>query len=298
LIIHTHLNPSPNEMDRNMNNTSVLISGATSGMGWETTRLLAASGFYVFAGYRNEAGRQQLKELADQTGTRIEPVLLDVQKEETVNAAVATVVETTGEVGVLINNAGYGLVASVEDGTDEELIRQFDVNVFGVLRLARASIPFMRKARKGVIVNVGSFLGDMGLPLLTHYNASKYAVEGITDSLRLELRDFGIRVHTVAPGLFRTDFVSRGLSANPRTTAAASPYAALAGRLLPTVAGRINKGPDPVSVAEAILSVIVDPASPARVPVGEEALLGETWKRTLDPAKFEQQVQDFFSLNV
>lgn len=274
----------------------VLVSGATSGMGLETTLCLARQGYRVFAGYRSDAGRRTLEDHAHELADRIIPVPLDVQDSISVDRAVASALRTAGRLDVLVNNAGYGLVASVEDGTDEEFIRQFDVNVFGVLRLCRAAIPAMRRSGGGVIVNVGSFLGHMGLPLLTHYNASKYAVEGITDSLRIELRDFGIRVHTVAPGLFRTDFVRRGLAANSSTTAADSAYAPLADQLLPAVALRINEGPDPAGVAEAILQVIANPASPARVPVGEEAVLGETWKRSLDPAAFERQVQAFFGL--
>jgi NAD(P)-dependent dehydrogenase (short-subunit alcohol dehydrogenase family) len=265
-------------------------------MGLETTLRLARQGYRVFAGYRSDAGRRTLEDHAHELADRIIPVPLDVQDSISVDRAVASALRTAGRLDVLVNNAGYGLVASVEDGTDEEFIRQFDVNVFGVLRLCRAAIPAMRTAGGGVIINVGSFLGHMGLPLLTHYNASKYAVEGITDSLRIELRDFGIRVHTVAPGLFRTDFVRRGLAANSSTTAAGSAYAPLADQLLPAVALRINEGPDPAGVAEAILQVIANPASPARVPVGEEAVLGETWKRSLDPAAFERQVQAFFGL--
>lgn len=274
----------------------VLVSGATSGMGLETTLCLARQGYRVFAGYRSDAGRRTLEDHAHELADRIIPVPLDVQERTSVDRAVASALRTAGRLDVLVNNAGYGLVASVEDGTDEEFIRQFDVNVFGVLRLCRAAIPAMRRSGGGVIVNVGSFLGHMGLPLLTHYNASKYAVEGITDSLRIELRDFGIRVHTVAPGLFRTDFVRRGLAANSSTTAAGSAYAPLADQLLPAVAQRINEGPDPAGVAEAILRVITNPASPARVPVGEEAVLGETWKRSLDPAAFERRVHAFFGL--
>lgn len=277
--------------------TSILISGATSGMGLSTASLLAAQGYQVFAGYRSEAGRNTLEALKAQYGTAIQPLLLDVQQAQSVDLAVASVIEQAGKLDVLINNAGYGLVASVEDGSDEEFIRQFDVNVFGVLRLAREAIPFMRQQGHGTIINVGSFLGAMALPLLTHYNASKYAVEGITDSLRIELQGFGIRVHTVAPGLFRTDFVSRGLSANADTTKANSAYAHIANQLLPVISGRINQGPDPRAVAEAILKVIQDPLSPARIAVGEEAVLAEEWKRSLDPQRFEQKVQDFFGLS-
>lgn len=287
--------PIPNPKELQMQ-TTLLISGATSGMGLATTRRLASLGCQVFAGYRNTEGREVLDDLVRTLGDRVVPTRLDVQDAASTHAAVEAVIRQAGRLDVLVNNAGYGLIASVEDGTDEEFIRQFDVNVFGVLRLCRAAIPAMRQAGQGVIVNVGSFLGQLGLPLLTHYNASKYAVEGITDSLRFELAGFGIRVHTVAPGLFRTDFASRGLSANEATTAAGSPYAPLADRLLPVVARRINEGPSPRDVADAILQVITRPDSPARVPVGEEAVLGDAWKRELAPLAFENKIRSFFGL--
>lgn len=274
---------------------TVLISGANSGMGLATAVLLAQHGFDVYGGARSAAGRDAIAEAAA-GGLRITPLALDVQDRASVESAVASVLERAGRLDALVNNAGYGLVASVEDGTDEEFVRQFDVNVFGVLRMIRAALPAMRAARGGVIVNIGSFLGQIGLPLLTHYNASKYAVEGITDSLRLELAPFGIRVHTVAPGLFRTNFVNRGLAANPRTTASDSPYAPLAGHLLPAVAQAINEGPDPIAVAQAVLRVLQDEQAPARIPVGAEAVKADELKRTLAPADCEAAIRETFGL--
>lgn len=275
---------------------TVLITGATSGMGLITTKLLAGNGFHVFAGYRTLSPDDVLSQMAQSSRGTIEPIRLDVQDDDSIQSAVAAVVHRTGRLDALVNNAGYGLIASVEDGTDEEFIRQFDVNVFGVLRTCRAVLPVMRAAGRGVIVNIGSFLGELGLPLLTHYNASKYAVEGITDSLRMELADFGIRVHTVAPGLFRTDFIRRGLAANPKTTSATSPYADIAGKLLPVIGQRIHAGPEATAVAEAVLQVLTMADSPARLPVGEEAVAAQQWKRTLPPEAFEHQVRTYFGI--
>lgn len=276
--------------------STVLISGANSGMGSATALLLAENGYIVYAGARSSDGLAAIKSAAAERNLSIVPVPLDVQDDASVNAAVKTAVEQSGRLDALVNNAGYGLVASVEDGTDEEFIRQFDVNVFGVLRMIRAALPVMRAARRGTIVNIGSFLGQIGLPLLTHYNASKYAVEGITDSLRLELSPFGIRVHTVAPGLFRTSFVNKGLVANPRTTAPDSPYAPLAGHLLPAVAQAINEGPDPIAVAQAVVQVLQNPDAPARTPVGAEATGADELKRTLPPAECEAAIRAQYGL--
>jgi NAD(P)-dependent dehydrogenase (short-subunit alcohol dehydrogenase family) len=136
----------------------------------------------------------------------------------------------------------------------------------------------------------------MGLPLLAHYCASKYAVEGLTDSLRHEVGRFGIRVHSVLPGLFGTEFVSRGLVVNQATVSERSPYAELVGRMVPTVAEKINKGPDPIAVAEAVARVIADPEAPIRVPVGVEAETFVPLAKQVDDATFERKVKEALGL--
>ena len=213
---------------------SVLITGARSGMGLATALLLAESGYRVFAGVRGESA--ELDE-AKARGLDITPVMLDVQDSASIRAAVDQVVAQAGGIDVLVNNAGFGLLATVEDGTDEEIFKQFDVNVLGLIRMTREVLPHMRQAGDGVIINISSFLGRMGLPLLAHYNASKYAVEGITDSLRFEVGPFGIRVHSILAGLFGTNFVKKGLVANPATTSETSPYRDLVAHLVPISVG-------------------------------------------------------------
>ena len=181
-------------------NKTVLITGATSGMGKETALLLAKHGYSVYAGVRNTS--QELLDEAEKRGVKLNTVALDVQDTASIQKAVQHVIAKEGKIDVLVNNAGFGLLATLEEGTDEEIFQQFDVNVFGLIKMTREVLPHMRKAQSGVVINISSFLGKMGLPLLSHYNASKYAVEGITDSLRFEVAPFGIRVHSVLAGLF------------------------------------------------------------------------------------------------
>jgi NAD(P)-dependent dehydrogenase (short-subunit alcohol dehydrogenase family) len=273
-----------------------LITGATSGMGRSTALHLAGKGHRVFAGARRAVAGEALAREAEQQGLGLEPVTLDVTDTASVEAAVRSVLQRAGRVDHLVNNAGYGLVATVEQATDAEMTRQLDVNVLGVLRMCRAVLPVMRAQRAGVIVNISSFLGRMGLPLLAHYNASKHAVEGITDSLRHEVRAFGIRVHSVLPGLFGTDFAKRGLVVNAATTAPDSPYADLVGRFVPVVADRINHGPDPIAVAEAVARVLADPQAPIRTPVGIEAETFVPMAKELTDEAFEQKVRETFGL--
>ena len=273
---------------------SVLITGARSGMGRATALLLAESGYRVFAGVRG--GEAELMAEARAKGVEISTVRLDVQDTASIREAVARVVSEAGGIDVLVNNAGYGLLATVEDGTDEEIFQQFDVNVLGLIRMTREVLPHMRDAGGGVIINISSFLGRMGLPLLTHYNASKYAVEGITDSLRLEVGPFGIRVHSILAGLFGTNFVKKGLVANPTTTGEDSPYRDLVAHFVPIVAKAINEGPSPEPIARAVKDIIENEDSDIAVMVGVEADQFVPLRRGLSDKEFETRVIETFGL--
>ena len=275
-------------------NKTVLITGATSGMGKETALLLAEHGYNVYAGVRNAS--QELLDEAEKRGVKVNTVTLDVQDTASIQKAVEHVMAKKGKIDVLVNNAGFGLLATLEEGTDEEIFQQFDVNVFGLIKMTRAVLPHMRQAQSGVIINISSFLGKMGLPLLSHYNASKYAVEGITDSLRFEVAPFGIRVHSVLAGLFGTNFVKKGLVANSKTTSADSPYKELVAHFAPIVAQAINEGPDPLPIAQAVKSIIENEASDIAVEVGKEAELFVPMRKSMDDKAFEEKVKETFGL--
>jgi len=272
----------------------VLITGATSGMGKATALLLAKHGYTVYAGIRN--GSQELLEEAEKLGVTLNTVTLDVQSTASIQKAVQHVMANEGRIDALVNNAGFGLLATLEEGTDEEMFKQFDVNVFGLIKMTREVLPHMREAGSGVIVNISSFLGRMGLPLLSHYNASKYAVEGITDSLRFEVAPFGIRVHSVLAGLFGTNFVKKGLVANSRTTGDDSPYRELVSHFVPAVAKAINEGPDPRPIAEAVKSIIENEDSAIAVEVGKEAEQFVPMRKRMDDKSFEETVKQTFGL--
>ncbi len=266
----------------------VLITGASSGMGKITAETLSQNGYIVYAGTRDENFKANDASLKN--------IYLDVTKTDSINAAVDTIIKNEGKIDVLVNNAGYGLVATVEDATDEEMFKQFDVNVFGLLKVTRAVLPHMRKAKDGVIINISSFLGKMGLPLLAHYNASKYAVEGIVDSLRFETLPFNVRVHSIQAGLFGTNFVAKGLVVNEQTTAEDSPYKDLVSHFVPIVAKAINEGPSPKPIADAVKNIIEDPDADIFVPVGGEAEAFVPLRKELSDKDFEQKVKETFGL--
>lgn len=267
----------------------ILITGASSGMGELTASFLAQNGYTVYAGTRNIDCEESSVE-------NINNIYIDVTLTQSIKKAVETIIQKEGKIDVLVNNAGYGLLASLEEGTDEEIFKQFDVNVFGLIKTTREVLPFMREAKSGVIINVSSFLGKMGLPLLSHYNASKYAVEGIVDSLRFEVAPFNIRVHSIQSGLFGTNFVKKGLVANTQTTSEDSPYKELVAHFVPIVAKAINEGPNPQPIADAVKSIIEDKDSAIAIPVGAEATTFLPMRKELSDEEFEQTVKSTFGI--
>ena len=178
----------------------VLVTGASSGIGEETVKALLKAGCVVYAGARRVDRMQPLAA----AGARL--LALDVTDEASTAAAVETVVKEAGRIDVLVNNAGYGSYGALEDVPLEEARRQFDVNIFGLARLIQLVLPAMRAQRSGRIVNISSIGGKFGEPFGCWYHATKFAVEGLSDSLRMELHPFGIDVVVIQPGAIVTEW--------------------------------------------------------------------------------------------
>ena len=265
---------------------TVLITGTSSGMGRATAVYLAEQGYVVYAGTRTP------QKLFNIQSENIRPIFLDVTDAQSIEEALLYI----EKIDVLINNAGYGLVSTVEYVTEEEMLHQFNVNVFGVLRMCKRVIPKMRHQNDGIIINISSFLGKIGLPLLTFYNASKYAVEGITDSLRYELKDFNIRVHSIMPGFFDTNFAKDNLVTNVKTFEKDSIYASLVSTLAPKIVEQINSGNDTREVAQLILKIIEEKDSLARQTVGDKAKKFIPMKKELSDEEFERRVSAYYHL--
>ncbi|WP_108061239.1 SDR family oxidoreductase [Poseidonibacter lekithochrous] len=268
----------------------VLITGASSGMGEQTALLLAKKGFIVYAGTRNT------KNINTNNLQNLIPLKLDITNPSNIKEAINTIIKNHKKIDILINNAGYGLVSTVEDLDEKEMFDQYNINVFGLLRVCKETIPFMRVQNSGIIINISSFLGKIGLPLLTLYNSSKYAVEGITDSLRYELSDFNIRVHSIMPGFFNTDFAKKNLVTNFDTFDKNSPYANTVSKLAPVIVEQINQGNDPKEVAFIIKEIIENENFPARATIGEKAKKFLPMKKELSDEDFERRVREYYNL--
>lgn len=206
---------------------TVLITGGTDGFGRATAVLLAEQGYRVFAAGRSAERRAALEAYAQQGGLPIETVEMDVTDDASVDRALDEVHMRAGPIDVLINNAGIGIYAVVEEITLKDWRRQLETNFFGVIRVTQRVLPEMRARRRGRIVNMSSIAGKATLPLMGAYCASKHALEALSDALRLEVAGFGIHVVVIEPGYIPTSFqgISRELSGEYAARAAASPYA-------------------------------------------------------------------------
>jgi NAD(P)-dependent dehydrogenase (short-subunit alcohol dehydrogenase family) len=186
---------------------TVLISGSSSGIGLETARRFARAGWTVVAGMRNPTGRHTL--LHDERTVNI--VELDVTDNNSIKKAVEYTIENFGSIEVLVNNAGYGLTGVFEYFEEEKVKKQMDTNFFGILRLTKEVLPYMKTQKSGTIINVASVGGRVTFPFYSFYNATKWAVEGFSESLQHELVQFNIRIKIVEPGPVKTDFYDRSI---------------------------------------------------------------------------------------
>lgn len=242
------------------------VTGASAGIGFETARKLAAAGFTVYAGARRVDKMEPLKAYG------VNVVSLDVTDEESMAAAVGGMLAVHGRIDVLVNNAGYGSYGSLEEVEPAEGRRQFDVNVFGLARMTQLVIPAMRAARRGRIINVSSIGGKMYEPLGAWYHATKFAVEGLSDSLRVELKPHGIGVSIIEPAGTQSEWgtiSAEGLLASSADGPYAAQAAVVAAALATTDQGALSSSPE--IVADAIVHAATAARPRTRYPVGRNA---------------------------
>ncbi len=243
---------------------TIVITGASSGIGKSTARLFLDKGWNVVATMRNPAAEKDLKAQA-----RLKLIALDVQDPEGPKAAVAESINAYGGVDVWLNNAGYGAFGPVEAGTREEIERQFDVNVFGLIACVQAVAPHFRERKAGVLINVSSIGGIMTVPAYAVYNATKFAVEGLSEGLWHELGTFGIKVKVIEPGAIATDFGGRSQDAWDISRLA--DYAPFMDKVKAARARYTQRSSSPELVAEVIYRAATDTSDRMRYPAGSDA---------------------------
>lgn len=249
-----------------MSNQKVwFITGASKGMGLETVNAVLKNGDRVAATSRN------IKELIDQIGNQNDnflPLQVDITNNEEVKKAIEATIATFGKIDVAVNNAGYYLVGSIEEISDEEFRKTIDVNLFGAVNVIRNVMPFLRQQKSGHIVNIASNMGYIGYANTGSYNAAKFAVIGLSEALAQEAKPFNIKVTAIAPGMFRTRFMSESTLAEAKNKIAVYNVEQHV-NMLKSFDG--NQPGDPAKLAKVLLAVTELPNPPVHLPLGNDS---------------------------
>ncbi len=255
---------------------TILITGASSGIGKATARLFQEKGWNVIATMRTPAKEKELTTLDNVFLTK-----LDVQDQASIKEAVQQGIERFGKIDVLLNNAGYGAYGPLEATPREKILRQFDVNVIGLLDVTKAILPHFRENKDGVIVNISSVGGKMTFPLGSLYHGTKFAVEGISEALSFELEQIGCKVKIVEPGMINTDFGGRSFDFNNDESLVE--YQELIQKLFAAMETFTANASEPEVVANVIYEAATDGTDQLRYTAGEDAkMLMENRKKFSD----------------
>ena len=270
-----------------------IVTGSSSGIGYETALVLARNGFRTYATMRNLEKAKAISDISKSEKLSLHTIKLDVTDEKSVNDAIKTIKSDAKRIDVLVNNAGYGLTGSLEDLSMSEIKAQYETNVFGLIRVTQAVLPIMREQKSGIIVNISSIGGKMAIPLQSPYHGTKFAVEGLSESIAYELEPFGIKVVIIEPGAIKTNF-DTGMVVAQKNQNPSSPYYKSMQKLQSSINSVFKNGTPPTKVAEVILNAITTPNPNLRYTVGDDAALLAQKRRELPDSEFQNLVLEFF----
>lgn len=260
-------------MQKEEGSSVAVVTGSSSGIGLETSLLLARNGIRTYATVHNIDRAHELFDIVKKEKDKLplEILPLDVTHDNSVKTAIDKIVNESGRIDILVNNAGYGLIGALEDIPMKEVKAHFDTNLFGVVRVMRNVLPIMRKQKKGTIINISSMGGRIAFPLSSTYSGTKFALEGMSESLSYEVEQFGIKVILIEPGVVRTNF-GKSMKKIGKTINANSPYSKLLKIREAIRKERVQTSSiSQEEVAKIILQAITSQEPEARYVVGEDA---------------------------
>lgn len=268
---------------------TILITGASSGIGKETAKLFQSEGWNVIATMRNPENESELKQLENVLVTK-----LDVLDLGSIQNAFIEGVQKFGGIDVLLNNAGYGAYGPLEAFSRDQILRQFNTNVIGLLDVSRTVLPHFRQNKKGIIINISSIGGKMTFPMGSLYHGTKFAVEGISESLSYEVASFGGQIKIVEPGMIATDFSGRSLVFSNDEDMA--DYQSLASSLMAAMPTMAENASPASLVAEVIFKAATDGTDQLRYTAGEDAKMLMANRQQYDDATFIDGIKSQFGL--
>ncbi len=266
-----------------------VITGTSSGIGFETALAFAREGYYTYATMRDTSKGDKIKEISQKENLKIEVLELDVDKEDSVKIAIKQILDQKQRIDVLVNNAGWGLWGCVEDISIDEFKAQFETNFFAIIRLIQEVGPTMREKGSGTIVNISSYAGRIGFPVSPAYTSSKFALEGLSESLRLELAPFGVNVIIIEPGIVNTNFFKPMKIAKKSESNIA--YKAITDEITLRIASKAKFGIHPKEVAKIILEIIKSDKPLPRYYVGDDAAKFLEARRSKTDIEFESYIK-------
>jgi NAD(P)-dependent dehydrogenase (short-subunit alcohol dehydrogenase family) len=269
-----------------------IVTGSSSGIGLETSVSLAQNGFLTYATMRNLDKSSIIKTAADNESLPIKVVQLNVADNRMINNAIQAIVSEAGRIDILVNNAGYGLVGAFEDlSIDDEIKNQYETNVFGLMRVTQAVLPIMRRQKSGIIVNVSSGAGLFGYPGGSAYVSTKFAVEGLSESMAYELEPFGIKVVLIEPGFIKTNFANAMVLAK-KAQDPSSPYSEMMQRIQANSNEMAKNASSVDVVSKAILEAVTSKSPNLRYLVGKDVEAWAANKKTMGDAEFHNMMQN------
>ncbi len=265
-----------------------LVTGSSSGIGYETALSLARKGYKTYASMRDTSKGAKILDIAEKENLELKVIQLDVDDDSSIDSAVDVILKEDDTIDVLVNNAGYGLFGCVEDITITDLKKQFQTNFFGIVTLIQKIAPIMRRNKSGTIVNVSSVAGRIGFPGSPAYISSKFALEGLSECMRYELGQFGIKTIIIEPGVIKTNFMSSMKMVQPKKD---SPYTDLTNQVISGIKMMAELGTEPSEVAKVITKAIAEPDPLPRYVVGNDAAMFLEAKKTKSDIEFENYIK-------
>ena len=266
-----------------------VVTGSSSGIGFETSLALAREGYFTFATMRDVKKAGTIKKIVEEENLPLKVIELDVDDEDSVENAIKSIIDEKQRIDVLVNNAGWGIWGTGEDVSLEEFREQFETNFFSIVRLIQKVAPTMRKQGSGDIVNISSIAGRIGFPVSTAYISSKFALEGFSESLRFELGEFGINVIIIEPGVIKTNFFDSMRTAKKADVG--ETYRDITLKVITGVKMMAEMGTHPKEVANVIINSIKEEKPLPRYVVGNDAAMFLEAKKMKTDIEFENYLK-------
>jgi NAD(P)-dependent dehydrogenase (short-subunit alcohol dehydrogenase family) len=272
---------------------TAVVTGSSSGIGFETSLLLAKNGFHTYATVKNANKAEALRDVSDKGKLPIQVIELDVNGDKSVKDAIDKIMKESKRIDVVVNNAGYGQEGALEELSMDEIKAQFETNLFGAIRVMKAVLPIMRKQDGGTIINISSVLGRVAFPLFSAYHGTKFALAGVSESMRYETEPFGIKVILVEPLAVKSNFF-RNLKVGQKAAESSSPYASMAQTMDKAWDHVSDQATPPEEVAKVVLKAVTSEIPSMRYIVGGDAVQMIEEKKRMSDLEFEGLIKKQF----